>query len=101
MSQPDSDTGLALALLLNQQLHQQRSTPLPAPLASRVKAWQPWIQASQDPLLQLLRHLLIQPWTWQHPRNRHMRRAFNQLSVHVGNIVIRGRRNRGGRQLSC
>jgi uncharacterized protein YfaS (alpha-2-macroglobulin family) len=56
MSQPDSDTGLALALLLNQQLHQQRSTPLPAPLASRVKAWQPWIQASQDPLLQLLRH---------------------------------------------
>lgn len=56
MSQPDSDTGLALALLLNQQLHQQRSTPLPAPLASRVKEWQPWIQANPDPLLQLLRH---------------------------------------------
>jgi alpha-2-macroglobulin len=52
MSQPQSDPALALSLLLNQQVHRLRKSTFPAPLAAELVRWQPWIQASQHPLLQ-------------------------------------------------
>lgn len=51
---PQSDQALVLALQLSQQVHQLRHSALPAALQQEGRRWQPLIESSQDPLLQLL-----------------------------------------------
>ena len=51
---PQSDQALVLALQLSQQVHQLRHSTLPPTLQQEGKRWQPLIDSSQEPLLQLL-----------------------------------------------